>query len=113
MADWFGRVPSFLITLDAAYCANCTDAEFCALIEHELYHVSHALDKHGAPAFTMEGRPKLKIRGHDVEEFVGVVRRYGAGDGATAQLVAAANGKAEVSSASIASVCGTCLRAAA
>lgn len=36
MIDWFGEVPSFLITLAADYCAQCTDAEFCALVEHEL-----------------------------------------------------------------------------
>lgn len=75
--DWFGRVPGFMITLDADYCSQCSDADWCALVEHELYHVAQALDDFGAPRFTKDGLPKLKIRGHDVEEFVGVVRRYG------------------------------------
>jgi hypothetical protein len=30
MADWFGMVPDFLITLDAQHCLTCSDAEFCA-----------------------------------------------------------------------------------
>lgn len=78
MVEWFGRVPDFLITLAADYCAECSDAEFCALVEHELYHIAQELDAFGAPAFTRDSMPKLKLRGHDVEEFVGVVRRYGA-----------------------------------
>lgn len=44
MVEWFGRVPDFLITLAADYCAECSDAEFCALVEHELYHIAQELD---------------------------------------------------------------------
>ena len=108
---WFGCIPKYLITLAGDFCAECTDAEFCALVEHEMYHVAQATDLFGAPAFQKDGRPKLFIRGHDVEEFVGVVRRYGAGDpgGAIARLAAAARGKPQVSTASIAGACGTCL----
>jgi len=111
---WFGRVPRYLITLAGDFCADCTDAEFCALVEHECYHVGHATDLFGAPAFTKDGCPKLFIRGHDVEEFVGVVRRYGTGkpDGAVSRLVAAAGRVPEVSHASIAGACGVCLKAA-
>lgn len=110
--DWFGRVPGFMITLDASYCAECSDADFCALVEHELYHVAQALDEFGAPKFTKSGLPKLKIRGHDVEEFVGVVRRYGA-SADVQQLVDAANAGPELRLGSIAHACGTCLKAAA
>lgn len=115
MREWFGRVPEYLITLDAQYVAHCDDASFCALVEHELYHIAHKLDPYGVPAFTKEGLPKLEIRGHDVEEFVGVVRRYGVGnpDGALAKLAAAARGPAQVSRAAIAGACGTCLSKAA
>ncbi|WP_195812360.1 putative metallopeptidase [Xylophilus rhododendri] len=115
LTDWFGRVPGFLITLDASYCATCSDADWCALVEHELYHVAHKRDEFGAPAFTKEGMPKLCIRGHDVEEFIGVVRRYGVGDpsGAIAQLAAAARGQPEVTRSNIAGACGTCLLRAA
>jgi len=113
--DWFGRVPTYVITFDATYAATCSDAEWCALVEHELYHVGQAKDLFGAPAFTKDGNPKLCIRGHDVEEFVGVVRRYGMGDpnGAIARLAAAAREQPEVARLNIAGACGTCLLKAA
>jgi hypothetical protein len=115
MVDWFGAVPDYLITLDASYCLTCSDAEFCALVEHELYHIGQEQDAFGSPAFTKDGMPKLFIRGHDVEEFVGVVRRYGVGhpEGTLAHLVAAANAAPEVAKINIARACGTCLLKAA
>jgi len=106
--DWFGDVPEYLITLAADYCAQCTDAEFCALVEHELYHIAQATDQYGAPKFTQEGLPKLQMRGHDVEEFVGVVRRYGAGEDVQ-QLIEAASRPPEVAKINISRACGTCL----
>lgn len=108
MMDWFGRVPAYIITLAADYCSQCSDEDFCALVEHELYHISQAQDQHGAPKFTQEGLPKLEMRGHDVEEFVGVVRRYGASPDVQA-LVDAANKPAEVGKLNISRACGTCL----
>jgi hypothetical protein len=114
--QWFGRVPDFLITLAADYTSQCSDVEWCALVEHELFHIAQALDKYGAPAFDREtGKPKLCIRGHDVEEFIGVVSRYGTGgpDSAVSQLTAAANRKPEISGLSVAHACGTCLERAA
>ncbi|QVW25351.1 hypothetical protein KJF94_07190 [Pseudomonas hormoni] len=108
MFDWFGEVPAYIITLAADYCAQCSDADFCALVEHELYHIAHATDKYGQPAFTKDGAPKLEMRGHDVEEFVGVVRRYGASHDVQA-LVDAANSPAEVGKLNISRACGTCL----
>lgn len=108
MRDWFGEVPDYLITLAADYCAQCTDAEFCALVEHELYHIAQATDQYGAPKFTQEGLPKLQMRGHDVEEFVGVVRRYGAGEDVQ-QLIDAASRPPEVAKINISRACGTCL----
>lgn len=111
MIEWFGRVPAFLITLAADYCATCSDAEFCALVEHELYHIGHAPDAYGAPAFDKEGRPKLRIVGHDVEEFVGVVARYEAST--DVRLLAAAAGAAPLATRSnIARACGRCIRTA-
>ncbi|MNJ22744.1 hypothetical protein D3C77_171180 [compost metagenome] len=108
MRDWFGEEPDYLITLAADYCAECTDAEFCALVEHELYHIAQATDQYGAPKFTQEGLPKLQMRGHDVEEFVGVVRRYGAGEDVQ-QLIDAASRPPEVAKINISRACGTCL----
>jgi hypothetical protein len=115
MREWFGRMPDFLITLDANYAAQASDAEFCALVEHELYHCGQEHDEFGAPKFTRGGMPKFAMRGHDVEEFVGIVRRYGAGNGAgdTAKLVEAAKKPAEVANIDIARACGTCILRAA
>ncbi|TFL12866.1 hypothetical protein CSC72_01830 [Pusillimonas noertemannii] len=112
MREWFGYVPSFIITLAADYCAQCSDAEFCALVEHELYHIAHALDEFGAPKFDKEGNPRLMLRGHDVEEFIGVVKRYGASK-EVSRMVEAAKHSPEVGNINIARACGTCLLRAA
>ena len=113
--EWFGHVPAFLITLDAHYAKECSDIDWCSLIEHELYHIGQQIDAFGGLAFTKDGLPKLGIRGHDVEEFTGIVRRYGAGAAAgdTAKLVEAARRPAEVGHVAIAQACGTCMLRAA
>lgn len=111
MREWFGEEPTYLITLAADYCAQCSDAEFCALVEHELYHIAQATDEYGAPKFTREGLPKLTMRDHDVSEFVSIVERYGVGhpEGDLARMVEVAKKPPSVSRASIANACGTCL----
>jgi len=52
-------------------------------------------DAFGAPKFKKStGLPSFTLRGHDVEEFVGVVRRYGAAAaGVQAMIDAAAEGR--------------------
>jgi Putative phage metallopeptidase len=113
IAEWYGTlIPEFLITLDASYCAECSDLEFCALIEHEISHIGHALNEFEQPKFHRDnGLPVLTMRGHDVEEFVGIVRRYGAAKGsAIDELVKAANSKPEIAKVDIAGACGTCLK---
>jgi len=112
MLDWFGRVPAAVITLAADYCATCSDAEFCALVEHELYHLSQETDQYGAPKFHRDGTACLAMRVHDVEEFVGVVRRYGP-SAEVQRLVEAAKAPPEVAKINIARSCGTCLLRAA
>lgn len=109
--EWFGALPDFLITFHAAAAASMDDTSFCALVEHELYHCAQERDQYGAPKFTRDGAPKFAIRGHDVEEFVGVVARYGADAQVREMIDAAAMGPA-VALADIAGACGTCLRAA-
>ncbi|RVJ93092.1 putative metallopeptidase [Sinorhizobium meliloti] len=107
--QWFGFVPDFIITLDAEYCRACGDAEFMALVEHELYHAAQETDAFGAPKFSRStGAPVFTIRGHDVEEFVGVVRRYGADAAGIRAIVDAANRPPEIARAQIAHACGTC-----
>lgn len=107
--EWFGHKPDYIITLAGDFCSQCSDLEFCALVEHELYHIAQATDEFGAPKFNKEtGKPVLKMRGHDVEEFVGVVRRYGASK-EVQEMIDAANQPAEVAHLDIARACGTCL----
>lgn len=109
LREWFERVPDFLVTLDALYCAEASDVEFLSLLEHELYHCGHAADEFGVPKFTKEGRPRFAIRGHDVEEFVGVVRRYGITDPGLADVIKAAAAGPEVAPIRVAQACGTCM----
>ncbi len=110
MEQWFDHVPAFLITLSGRYCAACPDAEFCMLVEHELYHIAH-LENYKGPRFHEDGTPVLGIKGHDVEEFIGITRRYGVGgpESDVARLIMAAANKPEVAHVNIARACGTCL----
>jgi hypothetical protein len=112
MYEWFGGVPHFLITLDALYASQASDASFMALVEHELYHCGQKRDEFDDLAYDDDGLPIFTMRPHDAEEFVGVVRRYGVGAAAAgvADLVAAASLEPSVAVADIASVCGTCRR---
>lgn len=110
LREWFaGEIPDFVITISASYAAECSDIEFCALLEHELFHAAQDLDLFGLPKFTKDGRPVFGLRSHDVEEFIGVVKRYGAVSQEIAQLVQAANRGPEIGSVRIAQACGTCL----
>ncbi len=117
LRQWFGYDPDFVLTIDATWASSAGMAEFCALIDHQLYHCAQETDDHGMPKFNqVTGRPRYRIRDHDVSEFVGVVRRFGieaAGEAATDMVIAAAH-KPEISSAKLAQACGTCsiLRAA-
>lgn len=113
MRDWFGWASDdidFLITIDANWAAQASDVHFMALLDHELYHCAQATDEFGMPKFKKSGSPVFAMLGHDVEEFVGVVRRYGAqaGAGMTRELVEAANNEPEIAAADIAAVCGAC-----
>lgn len=109
LEDWFGGLPDFVITLHALAAAGMDDASFLALVEHEMYHAAQHKDEWGAPKFTHDGKPIWTIRGHDVEEFVGVVRRYGAAAANVEELVKAAGRTPSVAPADIAWACGTCL----
>lgn len=110
--DWFGTIPDFIITLDAIYATQCGDAEFMALVEHELLHAGQERDEFGSPKFRKSGAPAFAMRGHDVEEFVSIVRRYGVGAaaGETFALVEAAKNAPSIGAVSIAQACGTCLK---
>lgn len=111
--EWFGGMPTFLLTFDATWASQMDDATFCALIEHELYHCAQKVDEHGMPRFNQQGQRMFAIRGHDVEEFVGVVARYGAEAAGVTAMVDAAKRAPMIGRATIAGACGTCLRAVA
>jgi Putative phage metallopeptidase len=106
---WFGEDVDFIITLSAPYCRSIDDVTFCALVEHELCHAAQDVDLYGQPRFDRDGCPVFRIIGHDVEEFVDVVARYGAAASPGVQaMVDAANAAPLIAPASIAQVCGTC-----
>jgi hypothetical protein len=111
--EWFGplNIP-FTITFCGPIVQQMSDAQFCALCEHELMHVGVKLDKDGEPAEDDEGNLKLKMRGHDVEEFVSIVERYGAGNsaGKTAELVRVAQLPPLVEAIDIRRCCGNCIK---
>lgn len=111
--EWFGSVPDFLLTFSAPAAASMDDASFCALVEHELYHCAQQRDAYGMPKFRQDGSPSFAIRGHDVEEFVGVVARYGSIDSQVAAMVEAANQRPAIALADIRGACGTCALKAA
>jgi len=109
MINWFGYIPEYVITIDARYASECSDIDFCALIEHELYHIGVKRTDEGEMILSpITGMPKHYLRGHDVEEFHGVVGRYGAND-AVQHMVDLANAGPTISKAKIAHTCGTCL----
>jgi len=108
LEELFGWVPDFIITIDAELAAIASDAEFCALVEHELYHCGQAVGVFGEPRFTKEGRPVFTMRGHDVEQFVGVVARYGAEASGVDQMVQAALSGPGLQDGAVGLACGTC-----
>lgn len=109
MIDWFGCIPDFIITIDAQYASQASDVDFCALIEHELYHIGAKRDEDGNYLVsTSTGEYKYYLRPHDVEEFFGVVQRYGASE-SVQKMVDLANDGPTIRKANIAHACGTCL----
>jgi putative metallopeptidase len=75
-----------------------------------LSHCGVERDMYGAPKFKKStGLPAFALRGHDVEEFIGVVRRYGAAAaGVQAMIEAAAEGPT-IAAADI-FACGNCAK---
>ena len=110
---WFGTDElDFLITLYAPWFVVESEVNICAAIDHEAYHCGVALDEFESPKFRKDGNICFALRGHDVEEYVGGVRRWGvnAGAGKTRQLVEAANQKPLIVLADMAAMCGNCVR---
>ena len=109
MRDWFGFVPRYLITIDAAFCEQTSDREFCRLIEHELYHIGVERDEDGEIIYSdMTGLPKHYLAGHDVEVFFGEIRQHGI-DSSVQRLLDIAKNAPFVSETNIAACCGNCV----
>lgn len=109
MRDWFGYVPTYLITIDASFCDEANDSEFCALIEHELYHIGVMRDDDGEIIYSDHtDLPKHYLAGHDVEEFIGVVKRWGPSE-SVKRLVEVAKNPPFVSERDISKCCGNCV----
>lgn len=109
IVEWFGIVPDFLITLSAPTFAALSPRLQCAIIDHELCHCAQDLDEFGCPKFTQEGLPKFAVRGHDVEEFISVVRRWGVTHGNVRELADAVASTPLITDEAITVACGTCL----
>lgn len=112
LSEWFGSVPDFIITLSGEKLSQASERTICAVIEHELYHCAHAQTPFGAPRFHDDGSPIFAIKGHDIEEFVGVVARWGMRP-ELKLLLEQANQQPKVPDEVIEGVCGTCRKLAA
>ena len=112
MTEWFGGFTfDFLITMNARYISEVKPIVAFATLDHELYHCGQKRDEFGARLFGKKsGKPDYTLVAHDVEEFVGIWRRYGAkaGAGDSIQLAAAAKVKPEIGRADIRKLCGNC-----
>lgn len=75
----FQGFPDAMITVDKIEWDDLDDDERAAVIDHELEHLAISRDKHGQPRTDDLGRPKLKMRLHDVQlgVFDSVIRRHG------------------------------------
>ena len=108
LRSFFGHIPDFLMTLYAPYMATCDNATFCAVVEHELLHARLKF-------ITRKGKPIWGIIGHDVEEHVNIVERYGVGAaaGRTRDLVLAAKKRPLIAAAQLDWACGNQVKKAA
>lgn len=113
MAMWFGHSNfDFLITMNARFISDSIPIVAFATLDHELYHCGQKRDEYGAKMFGKKsGKPVYALLTHDVEEFVGIWRRYGveAGAGESVQMAAAAKRKPEIGRADIRKLCGNCV----
>ena len=106
---WFGKIPDFLLTFDAVDAAEAEDWDWCALVDHELYHCAQQLDRYGSPRW-MGPVPVWGIRGHDVEQHLGVTERWGLVTESERKMVDLASRRPLIAQAQLSLACGLCLR---
>lgn len=58
----------YILTLNGSAWPKMPEKQRKALVDHELYHMSKKKTKNGT---------SFKLRDHDVEEFIEIVKRYG------------------------------------
>ncbi len=104
LSEWFEEPIDFLITLYAPFAEDANVASLLSVIEHELYHC-------GIKDW-VKAKPILMIRRHDIEVFIGEVRRYGAAASMQpiAELVEAASRQPTIGMATLDGICGSCVR---
>ncbi|GAN83833.1 putative metallopeptidase [Gluconacetobacter entanii] len=88
-ATWF-QGPDYILMIDQDWWDGARPEAQEALVFHELMHAEHAVDRDGELKFDDEGRPVWSLKGHDLEEFREVVRRYGDWSGEIGAFVDAA-----------------------
>jgi hypothetical protein len=82
----------FAIMLNHGAWAALNDRQRRALVDHELMHAAVSYDKNGDVERDEDGRPKWRIRKHDLEEFRDIVERHGCYKGDIEDFVRAAAG---------------------
>jgi hypothetical protein len=109
LRDWYGTIPHFVIIVSAPVAVDLDDATFGALVDHELYHCFHQVDREtGEPRMNEFDEYVWAMRGHDVEQFIGVARRWGGRASGVDALLAAAAAPPLLGEAEVALACGTC-----
>lgn len=103
---WFFGVPDFVITLDAVFLSTADPAGICALIEHELYHCHFAVNEWGEAKTDKDGNKIWGMKPHDIEEFSGVVKRYGTAH--IEEFAEAVRSKPLFGHSELQGICGTC-----
>lgn len=109
LQEWFPGEPiDFLITLYAPYFYEASLVLKMCVLEHELYHCGHKQDQFECPKFKPDGTPVFYIKGHDIEEFVGVGKRYGAVTPELSALKEALSWTPEFDALQLSHFCGVC-----
>lgn len=108
LTRWFGLIPAFVITLDAVWLSTARPEQICALVEHELHHAFYKVDEFGQPMLDDEDGYRWTIRPHDVEEFVGVVERYGAWNEDLERMKVAMSNEPLFGRVKLDGICGSC-----
>ena len=68
----------FVIVLNREYWLSFSEKQKLALVDHELCHIARALNPETLePICDERGRKVWRVCRHDIEEFVGVVKRHG------------------------------------